>query len=115
METPAPRPQNVPRRRSGGHRWASTAAVKGARYFMRTKFDNVSKVAAIKCPKLFIHSRDDEVISFELGERLFAAAAEPKENLWFDRGGHNSVTSSNPEKYVARLRSFLSGISPDGK
>ena len=85
-----------------------------ARYFMRTKFDNAAKVADIKVPKLFIHGRDDEIIPFELGERLFAAAAEPKECAWFERGGHNYLASDNSEAYTARLRSFLSRIAPGG-
>ena len=85
-----------------------------ARYFMKTKFDNASKVATLKIPKLFMHSRNDEVIPFVLAERLYAAASEPKEESWFDSGGHNDVAYHNAKSYFERVRKFISGISPKG-
>ncbi len=78
-----------------------------ARWFMRTKFDNLSKVGRIACPKLFVHSRADEIVPFEMGERLFAAASEPKEPAWFDRGGHNNLWITQRREYFARLGEFL--------
>jgi hypothetical protein len=78
-----------------------------ARWFMRTKFDNLSKVAALPCPKLFIHSRDDEIIPFRMGEALHAAAAEPKECAWFDRAGHNDLWVTHSKAYYACLAAFL--------
>ena len=41
-----------------------------ARWLVRTRFDNLGKVARIGCPKLFIHAVDDEMIPFSMGERL---------------------------------------------
>jgi fermentation-respiration switch protein FrsA (DUF1100 family) len=78
-----------------------------ARWFMRTKFDNLAKVPRIACPKLFVHSRDDEIIPFPMGERLFAAAAEPKEAAWFDGAGHNDLWVTRRREYYARLSGFL--------
>jgi hypothetical protein len=79
-----------------------------AGWFMRTKFDNLSKVGRISCPKLVVHSRADEIVPFEMGERLFGAAAEPKESAWFDRGGHNDLWITQRREYFARLAEFLS-------
>jgi fermentation-respiration switch protein FrsA (DUF1100 family) len=78
-----------------------------ARWFMRTKFDNLSKVPRISCPKLFIHSRDDEIIPFTMGEKLYAAAREPKEHAWFDGAGHNDLWIVHEADYYARLARFL--------
>ncbi|HXG60122.1 MAG TPA: alpha/beta hydrolase [Planctomycetota bacterium] len=78
-----------------------------ARWFMRTRFDNRSKVARIACPKLFIHSRSDEIIPFRMGEELYAAAAEPKEHAWFDGAGHNDLWIVRRREYRARLSAFL--------
>jgi len=78
-----------------------------ARWFMRTKFDNLSKVPGIACPKLFIHSRDDEVIPFRMGERLYAAASEPREHAWFDGAGHNDLWIVREKEYFALLARFL--------
>jgi fermentation-respiration switch protein FrsA (DUF1100 family) len=77
------------------------------KFLVRTKFDNREKVARITVPKLFIHSRKDEIIPFEMGEELFAAAAEPKQREWFSMAGHNDLTISQPKKYYALLEKFL--------
>ena len=82
------------------------------KFLVRTKFDNREKVARITCRKLFIHSRRDEIVPFDMGEALFAAAAEPKECEWFTGGGHNDLTISYPKKYYSRLEKFL---EPFGK
>ena len=82
------------------------------KFLVRTKYANREKVARITCRKLFIHSRRDEIIPFDMGEALFAAAAEPKECEWFSSGGHNDLTISYPKKYYSRLEKFL---EPFGK
>ena len=82
------------------------------RFLVRTKYDNRAKVARITCRKLFIHSKRDEIVPFDMGEALYAAAAEPKECEWFSGGGHNDLTISYPKKYYSRLEKFL---EPFGK
>jgi hypothetical protein len=82
------------------------------RWLVRTRFDNLEKVARITCRKLFIHSRQDEMIPFDMGERLFAAAAEPKECDWYQGAGHNDLAISQPKKLFSRLAKFL---EPFGK
>ncbi len=42
------------------------------------KYDVVGKIARVKVPKLIAHSRDDSLIPFEMGQRLYAAAPESK-------------------------------------
>jgi fermentation-respiration switch protein FrsA (DUF1100 family) len=81
-----------------------------ARWFMRTSYDNLSKVRAIACPKLFVHGRPDEIVPFDMAERLFEAAAEPKEKAWFDRGDHNGLIDANGSAYFDTLRRFLRKI-----
>lgn len=78
-----------------------------ARLFMKTKYDNLAKIGRIACPKLFIHSRGDEIIPFEMGERLYAAAAPPKEHLWVDGAGHNELWITHSREYYRRLAEFL--------
>ena len=82
------------------------------KFLVRTRFDNLSKVPKIPCRKLFIHSRADEIIPFDMGEKLFTAAAEPKECTWFEGVGHNELAISRPKKYYSRLAQFL---EPFGK
>jgi fermentation-respiration switch protein FrsA (DUF1100 family) len=56
--------------------------------FLSLRFDSINKVKTLKVPKLFIHSPDDEVVPFWVGQKLFEAAGEPKEFLKI-HGGHN--------------------------
>ena len=81
-----------------------------ARWFLRHKYDNLSKVPRVACPKLFIHGRRDEMIPFEMAERLHAAAAEPKRAAWFDRGDHNGLIDENGRAYFDELRRFLDDV-----
>ena len=76
-------------------------------FLVRTKFDNLAKVRKISCRKLFLHSQADEMIPFEMGEKLFAAAADPKESTWFTGCGHNEMSISRAKKYYGRIGEFL--------
>jgi fermentation-respiration switch protein FrsA (DUF1100 family) len=79
---------------------------------MKTKYDTLSKVKGIACPKLILHGRKDDMIPFEMGERLFAAAAEPKESAWFDEGGHNGLIDLNWSAWRSALRRFVERVAP---
>jgi len=57
-------------------------------FFLSLKFDSLNKVKALKIPKLFIHSPEDEVVPYWVGQKLFEAASEPKVFLKI-HGGHN--------------------------
>ncbi|MGZ5429681.1 MAG: alpha/beta hydrolase, partial [Thermoanaerobaculia bacterium] len=37
------------------------------------RFDNLSKIEALKCPIVIVHGTRDEVVPFEMGRRLAAA------------------------------------------
>lgn len=73
---------------------------------LRHRYDNLAKVRSIAAPKLHIHSPDDEVIPFEMGRRVFEAAAEPK-TFYEASGGHNELVYAEGSEYDRRLREFL--------
>ena len=75
-------------------------------FIFSSRFDSVSKIKAISCPKLIIHSVDDEIVPFWMGKRLFDEAAPPKTFLEI-RGSHNTAFLDSKEKFRAGLRSFL--------
>lgn len=58
------------------------------RLFCRFKYDSLARIAKVRCPVLIAHSRDDEMIPYEHGQRLFDAANEPKRFVEMG-GGHN--------------------------
>lgn len=49
------------------------------RWFATFSYKTVDYLSKIKCPVMIVHSRNDEVVPFELGLRLYDAANEPKE------------------------------------
>lgn len=48
------------------------------RLFARFQYNTRAYVREVSCPVLIVHSRDDELVPFEFGSRLFEAAHEPK-------------------------------------
>lgn len=70
------------------------------------QFASIDKVPGIRLPKLFIHGTEDETVPLELGQRLFAAAAEPKELYLVQRAGHNDIHLHGGLKYLRRLARF---------
>jgi fermentation-respiration switch protein FrsA (DUF1100 family) len=73
-------------------------------------YDSVSKVAGLGAPVLVIHGTRDEIIPFEEGEKLFAAAAEPKMFYRVERAGHNDVSLAAGDDYGITLRAWLDEI-----
>jgi fermentation-respiration switch protein FrsA (DUF1100 family) len=49
------------------------------RPFARFSYNTQAYLREVRCPVMVVHSRDDELVSFEFGTRLFAAANEPKQ------------------------------------
>ncbi len=81
------------------------------RWLLRTHYANLSKIGRVTTPLFLIHSPDDEVIPFEQGQKLFAAAAEPKE-LLVTAGGHNGPSYLGSEEWRARVRAFVERALP---
>ncbi|UCE67205.1 MAG: alpha/beta hydrolase [Candidatus Zixiibacteriota bacterium] len=80
------------------------------RLLSRFEYNALEKIQKVQCPKLIIHSRDDEMISFKHGERLYEAAGESKEFLELS-GTHNEGFLLNSERYKSKIDSFLNQIS----
>ncbi len=73
---------------------------------LRHRYESVNKVGSIICPKLFIHARDDEIVPYSNGRRLFDAAAEPKQFLETG-GGHNTGGFACDDAMLRELDGFL--------
>jgi fermentation-respiration switch protein FrsA (DUF1100 family) len=74
------------------------------------KFDNISKIAAVSCPVLVIHGKMDNTIPFHHGEKLFAAANEPKTPLWIENAEHNDLFYTARENYLTAIRNFADSL-----
>lgn len=72
----------------------------------RIRYDNLSKLPRIRVPVLVMHGRGDTLIPFHHGERLFAAAGEPK-MLWELAGDHNDALDADPRRFLEGPRHLL--------
>lgn len=77
------------------------------RFLIRSRMETLARVKKITCPKLIIHGQRDEVIPYEMGERLFTAAAKPKIWLGIDAAGHNDLEFIAETRYYSTLRQFI--------
>jgi len=82
------------------------------RFLMRSKMDSLGKISRVHCPKLFIHSRADEIVPYELGRRLYEAAPEPKEFYEVEGAPHNSTYIVGGKAYFEALRRFVESCKP---
>jgi fermentation-respiration switch protein FrsA (DUF1100 family) len=74
------------------------------------KFRNIDKIRKVRCPVLVIHGRDDEVVPFWHGEKLFEAANEPKLKFWVDGAGHNDLFWAAGSRYWDIIKTFTGVI-----
>jgi len=70
-------------------------------------FNSASKVSKIKFPKLFIHSKSDEIVPFSLARKLYSKAVEPKYFVEIV-GGHNVGFLDSEEKFKNSIKKFIS-------
>jgi fermentation-respiration switch protein FrsA (DUF1100 family) len=59
---------------------------------------------------LFIHGTADEVVPFEMGQRLFAAAPAPKYLHVVPDAGHTRLLRSGEQSYLKAIGQFTQQI-----
>ena len=64
------------------------------RLLMRNRLRSIEKIGQFKGPLLQAHGDGDTVVPYELGQRLFEAANEPKEFVTIPDGDHNDPRST---------------------
>lgn len=77
-----------------------------ARSLSRFRYRTSEYLKTVSCPVLVVHSRDDEIIPFGHGRKLYDAAREPKQFLEL-RGGHNEGFLQSGSIYTEGLDAFL--------
>ncbi len=80
------------------------------RLLSRFSYNAREYVREVNCPVLIIHSRNDDIIPFSCGKRLFEAANEPKEFVQIS-GSHNEGFLTSGKRYEDGIESFISGIA----
>ena len=79
----------------------------------RIKYSSIDRIANIKSPTLFIHSKGDEVIPYKYGKQLFTEALKETttEKSFLDTiGGHNDGFLLSGKQYIDGLKRFITDI-----
>jgi len=104
----------------------SLTSVARAHYFylpvgllLRDRYDCAAAIGNIRCPVLFLHPAEDEIIPCKLGCALFGKALEPKRFVTIPGARHNDPLDSSASLYPAAIREFLDlpagTVSEDGE
>jgi fermentation-respiration switch protein FrsA (DUF1100 family) len=72
---------------------------------MKDQFRSDARIGKVRAPVLIMHGVRDRVVPFRLGERLYAAANEPKAFVRFPDGDHEDLDRYD---HLAAARKFLS-------
>ena len=84
------------------------------RLLSRYKYPTIENLKHIDCPKLIIHSKNDEIIPYALGLKNYQVAIEPKQFLEI-HGSHNDGFIVSGAIYERGIRDFLSKYVTDDK
>ena len=75
----------------------------------RYEYPTLEYLRQVQCPVLIAHSRDDRLIPFAHGQRLYEVAGRPKAFTEL-RGGHSSAFSEDATAYEAGVEAFLTEV-----
>lgn len=84
------------------------------KWFARYRYNTLAFIKQVKCPVMIIHSSDDEIVPFEFGQQLYAAANEAKEFLEIS-GGHNDGFIVSAQDYKAGWLNWLRFLKKQGR
>jgi len=76
------------------------------RLLLRFEYNTAENLGRVNCPVLIVHSRDDEIMPFSHGWRLFEVAKEPKKFLEIS-GTHNEGFITSGRYYEGGLDAFI--------
>ncbi len=75
--------------------------------FLRYRFNTLERVRGVKVPLLVIHSRNDEIVPFSMGRRIFDAARSDAKDFLAVYGGHNESFYEYRREIAQKMEEFL--------
>ena len=81
-----------------------------AHWFLGARFPLEERLRDVHMPLLVIHGALDEIIPFELGQRVYEAANEPKSFYAIPNADHNDVYVAGGTAYYERLKKFVEEV-----
>lgn len=87
------------------------------RWLLIDRFPSAERIAKVTSPILVLHGRRDEIVPFELGQKLFAAAPRDSTNGYANRfvelprADHNDVLEAEGGKFREAVRELLEYVA----
>jgi uncharacterized protein len=88
-------------------RWRGFSWLLPIDLLLTQKFDSIAKVRSLQIPVLFVHGTEDEVVPFEMGQRLFATAPAPKYLHVIPDAGHTRLLKPGDRSYLKAIGRFI--------
>jgi hypothetical protein len=85
------------------------------RWLVRSRYDTLGAVRRVRVPVLVLHGDADEIVPFDMGEQVFAAAPEPKTFYRIPGASHNDTYLVGGKPYLEAFRAFLATAFPDSR
>lgn len=76
-------------------------------WLLTERFDTASKISRLNLPMLFVHGKNDDIVPFEMSERLFRAAGEAKQMLLIEGAGHEDALMIGARDVAAAIQRLL--------
>lgn len=83
------------------------------RLITRLRYPVAEYASHLDCPVLVVHSRDDEIIPFAMGQSIYAAVKQRKSFLEL-RGDHNNGIFISRQEYLRGLDGFIESVFGPG-
>jgi len=83
------------------------------RLITRLRYPVAEYASHLDCPVLVVHSRDDEIIPFDMGQSIYAAVKQRKSFLEL-RGDHNNGIFISRQDYLRGLNGFIESVFGPG-
>ncbi len=87
--------------------WRQFVPLVPVRLLLHDKFESDRAIGELRAPLLVMHGRKDRLVGFELGQRLFELAPEPKRLEVFPEAGHANLYNYNA---ITAVRKFIDDV-----
>jgi len=75
-------------------------------------FRNETNIQGVKLPVLVIHGKEDRVVPFSHGVKLFQECQNPWSSLWLEHAGHNDIDTAYQYELFQKIQHFLTFLDP---
>jgi len=79
------------------------------------RFDSRARLPRVTIPTLFLHSREDDIIPYEMALANLGASGAPKKRLVDLKGSHNEGFLDAGTAYTNAIRDFLAALPAEPK